>query len=47
MFLQGAYHNVFAFRFEDLYGLEAGPVLAELDKLTVAGIGPELEAPAP
>ncbi len=45
MRVQGAYHNVFSFRLADNHGLEAGPVLTELDKLKLAGVGPELIVP--
>jgi hypothetical protein len=45
MRVQGAYRNVFTLRFADNHGLEAGPVLVELDKLTLSNAGPELIVP--
>jgi hypothetical protein len=42
-----AYRKVFAFRFQELHGLNAEAVLSELDQLTLSNAGPELIIPAP
>jgi len=47
MQVQAAYHDVFAFRYLDRQGLEALPMLIQLDRITVTGIGPELVVPSP
>jgi hypothetical protein len=47
MQVQAAYHDVFAFRFLDRQGLEALPMLIQLDRITVTGMGPELVVPSP
>ncbi len=47
MQVQAAYHDVFAFRYLDRQGLEALPMLIQLDRITVTGMGPELVVPGP